>query len=89
VLSIFALSDIGMENLKILSEIKLLEQNKDLVCRKSTRVTENGTFGVWHFVNQWTGLKHQTYILPLTWNKSEIKKTKKTKWIFGLLQLKN
>ncbi len=55
---------------QILSEIKILEQNKDLVCYKSTRTDKNGTLGVWHFVNQWTGLKHETYILPLTWNKN-------------------
>ncbi len=56
-------------DLQILDEIKLLEQNKDLVCRKSTRTNENGTYAVYNFVNQWTGLRHETYILPLTWNK--------------------
>jgi hypothetical protein len=59
-----------METVNIIEEIKALEANKDLLCVKSDYRDDNmTTWGIWHFVNIHTGLKHCTYRLPMTFNK--------------------
>lgn len=59
-------SDTKMENSQILSKIKLLEKNEDLICHKSTSVDMKGKhFCMYRFVNKWTGLEHKTYAIYL------------------------
>lgn len=62
-----------MNDTEILEEIKRLEQNKDLLCAKSTRTKSiKGRivqFGICNFVNQWTGLRYETFVLPMAWTK--------------------